>query len=96
MEKARCPLADECWKGGGSYSCVSSPPFCREPLIPKTPLLRRAMRQTSPISVAVEQALLAEPLPEQPVEPLQPVIPSIPIIAAISVAMPIPIQGELF
>lgn len=61
----RCPLADECWKGGGSYACVSSPPFCREPLIPKTPLLDRARRQMSPLSEMVESILLPPEEPEQ-------------------------------
>ena len=31
----RCPHAAHCWMGGGSYACVKTPPFCREPLIPK-------------------------------------------------------------
>ena len=31
----RCPHAAHCWMGGGSYACVKTPPFCKEPLIPK-------------------------------------------------------------
>ena len=31
----RCPHAASCWMGGGSYACVKTPPFCKEPLIPK-------------------------------------------------------------
>ena len=31
----RCPHAKNCWKGGGSYKCVTSPPFCKKPLLPK-------------------------------------------------------------
>ena len=31
----RCPFSASCWMGGGSYACVKTPPFCREPLIPK-------------------------------------------------------------
>jgi len=31
----RCPHAKNCWKGGGSYKCVTTPPFCKKPLFPK-------------------------------------------------------------
>lgn len=31
----RCPFAESCWMGGGSYACVKTPPFCDGPLIPK-------------------------------------------------------------
>jgi len=31
----RYPHAKNCWKGGGSYKCVTSPPFCKKPLFPK-------------------------------------------------------------
>lgn len=67
MEKAieRCPFRDECWKWGDGYSCSTTPPFCDEPLIPKTPLLDRARRQMSPLSEIVESILLPpEPEPE--------------------------------
>lgn len=31
----KCPHAKNCWKGGGSYKCVITPPFCKKPLFPK-------------------------------------------------------------
>lgn len=31
----RCPHAKNCWKGGGSYKCATTPPFCKKPLLPK-------------------------------------------------------------
>lgn len=31
----RCPHAKNCWKGGGSYKCATTPPFCKKPLFPK-------------------------------------------------------------
>lgn len=31
----RCPHAKNCWRGGGSYKCTTSPPFCKKPLLPK-------------------------------------------------------------
>ena len=37
MNKTLCPHASRCWKGGGSYKCVYTPPFCDKPLIPKEP-----------------------------------------------------------
>ena len=30
-----CPHAKNCWRGGGSYKCVTTPPFCKKPLLPK-------------------------------------------------------------
>ena len=31
----KCPHAKNCWKGGGSYDCATTPPFCKKPLFPK-------------------------------------------------------------
>ena len=31
----RCPHAKNCWRGGGSYKCATTPPFCKKPLFPK-------------------------------------------------------------
>ena len=37
MTNPLCPHASKCWKGGGSYKCVYTQPFCDKPLIPKEP-----------------------------------------------------------
>jgi hypothetical protein len=45
----RCPFAESCWMGGGSYACVKTPPFCREPLIPKDTRLPPYIPEPSPV-----------------------------------------------
>lgn len=76
----RCPLAESCWMGGGSYACVKTPPFCDEPLIPKEVMEEQVADYISACG-CVESNVHAEP--DTPIEH------ETPIQSAIK-------QGELF
>ena len=76
----RCPFAESCWMGGGSYACVKTPPFCKEPLIPKETVIR----VPEPEPDHRVDAMFNIPLP-----PFDPIAVTLPIQSAIK-------QGELF
>lgn len=77
---SRCPFAESCWMGGGSYACVKTPPFCDEPLIPKEVMEEQVAAYISACGCGESEAHD---------EPSAPIEQESPIQSAIK-------QGELF